>query len=30
MYHNGTIDVEGDVGEGTTFILKFPITLPEV
>lgn len=24
MYHGGTIDVQGEEGEGTTFILRFP------
>lgn len=25
MYHNGTIDVESTEGQGTTFILRFPV-----
>lgn len=24
LYHNGTIEVEGDIGEGATFVLRFP------
>ncbi len=24
LYHNGTIEVEGNVGEGTTFVMRFP------
>ena len=24
MYHHGTIDVESTLGEGTTFVLRFP------